>query len=200
MSLKEFFIKRLSESTSGMRQKEIAKIMGCSEGTISKYLNTKFKDFPTAEMLYNLAEYLGVSIDWLLGRSAPERNENLTPRDICKMLLKIFNTSHINFSIGHITVEEECYKEFEQDNFLGADHTIESTVYYSLYFSKWFKIENDTEQLEAERFGNYLPNSEHINLFLSRLHDIILMKKKGNLNQEMYDRLVKSYLEDVPDC
>ena len=51
MEFKEIFIKRLSEITSGMKQKEIAKIMGCTEGTISKYLNPNKKDFPTAEML-----------------------------------------------------------------------------------------------------------------------------------------------------
>ena len=61
MEFKEIFIKRLSEITSGMKQKEIAKIMGCTEGTISKYLNPNKKDFPTAEMLYNLAQHFNIS-------------------------------------------------------------------------------------------------------------------------------------------
>ena len=39
MSLKETFIKNLAEISTGKKQKEIAEIMGCSEGTISKYLN-----------------------------------------------------------------------------------------------------------------------------------------------------------------
>lgn len=52
MSLKETFIKNLAEISTGKKQKELAEIMGCSEGTMSKYLNSDKKDFPTAEMLY----------------------------------------------------------------------------------------------------------------------------------------------------
>ena len=51
---KESFIENLSEITKGMKQKEIASIMGCTEGTMSKYLNPDKKDFPPVDKLYNL--------------------------------------------------------------------------------------------------------------------------------------------------
>ena len=84
MNLKETFIKNLSEISNGKKQKELAEIMECSEGTISKYLNPLKKDFPTAEMLYNLAECFDVSIDWLLGRITNSKvNSKLSAKDIC---------------------------------------------------------------------------------------------------------------------
>ena len=39
----------------------------------------------------------------------------------------------------------------------------------------------------------------HIDKFLERIKDLNEIQAKGNLNSEMYDRLVESYLNDVPD-
>ena len=199
MEFKEIFIKRLSEITSGMKQKEIAKIMGCTEGTISKYLNPNKKDFPTAEMLYNLAQHFNISIDWLVGNSStPKYSEKFSTRDICKILLNIYNNPRTNLLIGNISVTEECYTLIEG---YGVDHVKNKNTYPALYFSEWSRIDNLDENDFAviQQIGSDIPQMKCINTFLSRLKEISDMKTRGNLNQEMYDRLLESYLNDIPD-
>ena len=199
MEIKKIFIKRLSEITLGMKQKEIAKIMGCTEGTVSKYLNLNKKDFPTVEMLYNIAQHFSVSIDWLVGNSSiPKYNEEFSTRDICKILLNIYNNPRTNLLIGNISVTEECYTLIEGH---GVDHATNNNIYPTLYFSEWLRIddldENDFAMIQ--QIGSDIPQMKYINTFLSRLKEISDMKTRGNLNQEMYDRLLESYLNDVPD-
>lgn len=201
MELKESFIKNLSKIAPGMKQKEIARIMGCTEGTMSKYLNPQKKDFPTVEMLYNLSQHFNVSIDWLVGRSTPSNqyNEKLSLRDICKMLLAIYNAPYSGFLFGQISVNEECFMPNPKGH--GTNHIQKSNTYPALYFSEWCST-NKLDEIEYElisQAGNNLPRMICINTFLSRLNEISDMKERGNLNQEMYDRLLESYLNDVPN-
>lgn len=202
MILKETFITNLSKITSGMKQKEIAKIMGCTEGTMSKYLNQSKADFPTVEMLHNLSKHFNVSIDWLIGNSDEKKIDcDLSPRDVCKMLLSIYNSKYMRFSFGQYTVTEDCY-ELEEYNGQICGEAIGRTknnTYIALYFSEWGKADVEDDFWMFRQTGNYLYKNACINTFLSRLKEITDMLQKGNLNQEMYDRLLESYLNDVPD-
>lgn len=95
---KESFIENLSEITKGMKQKEIASIMGCTEGTMSKYLNPDKKDFPPVDKLYNLSQHFNVSIDWLIGvEKRKETGQNLSAKAICEMLISIYNSVPFDF-------------------------------------------------------------------------------------------------------
>lgn len=51
---------------SGKTQREIAKLLYVSEGTMSNYVNDKTR--PTPEMCVELSDIFGVSLDYLLGR------------------------------------------------------------------------------------------------------------------------------------
>jgi len=193
MLKKEIFIKNLSEITKGMKQKEIAVIMGCTEGTISKYLNPDKKDFPPVDKLYNITEHFNVSIDWLVGvRPQQKKSSQLSLKDICSSIVEIYNSSH--FSFETITKEEWCGEQF----FPGEPASFEQrkNTYFGICFPEWFVVvDEDPESL----FGNRNINSTLINTFLGRLKKIIDMRLEGNLNQEMYERLLKSYLDDVPN-
>lgn len=202
MISKEIFIENISKITSGMRQKEIAKIMGCTEGTMSKYLNPAKTDFPTVEMLYNFAQHFNVSIDWLIGNSHHQStNVGLSPREICKMLLSIYNSRH-GFSFGEFNATEDCFIPIEYNGQYCGECTDETrnNNYIALYFSEFDQsvfYEHDDFEIYGQA-GNDSPGAIQINSFLSRLAQISDMLKKGNLNQEMYDRLLDSYLNDVP--
>ena len=131
---KESFIENLSKITKGMKQKEIASIMGCTEGTMSKYLNPDKKDFPPVDKLYNLSQHFNVSIDWLIGVEKKEEPEQkLSARAICEMLISIYNS--VPFDFEEIQKTEDC-----ADYFDGNYGTIEikesQNTYHSLYFSK----------------------------------------------------------------
>ena len=109
---KESFIENLSEITKGMKQKEIASIMGCTEGTMSKYLNPDKKDFPPVDKLYNLSQHFNVSIDWLIGvEKRKETGQNLSAKAICEMLISIYNS--VPFDFVEIQKTETCADYFE---------------------------------------------------------------------------------------
>ena len=64
--------------SSGMKQKELAKHVSITEQTLSRY--KKGARLPDTEELYRLAIFLGVSIDWLLGRNEPVDSEQWKER------------------------------------------------------------------------------------------------------------------------
>lgn len=109
MLKKEMFIKNLSEITRGIKQKEIAAIMGCTEGTISKYLNPDKKDFPPVDKLYNIAEHFKVSIDWLVGVQIQQEdveNKFETYSDIFRLLFslgELFNIDIIDIMASDVS-------------------------------------------------------------------------------------------------
>lgn len=189
---KESFIKNISEITKEMKQKEIAAIMGCTEGTMSKYLNPDKKDFPPVDKLYNLSQHFNVSVDWLIGvEKKKEPGQNLSARDICEMLIAIYNS--VPFDFEEIQKTEDCA---DYPDSAAGELTIESrqTPYLSLYFSNWGELNKYDFPFI---FSNYRQKAGDINAFLSRLKKINDMLKEGNLNDEMYSRLLESYLNDV---
>lgn len=55
-----------------MTMKQLGEIIGVAESTISQYETGKRE--PDNEMLLRLAEHFGVTVDFLLGASAPQKN------------------------------------------------------------------------------------------------------------------------------
>jgi transcriptional regulator with XRE-family HTH domain len=68
--------------------KELGRVLGCGESTISMYENGKRQ--PDNETLKKIADYYGVTIDYLLGyeQQAPPPTETLTDGE--KALLDLF--------------------------------------------------------------------------------------------------------------
>lgn len=71
------FIERCNKlkDEKGFSLEAIEKEVGTSKGSLSKYMNGKH--LPNSEVVRKLAEYWGVSSDYLLG-SSPERNNELS--------------------------------------------------------------------------------------------------------------------------
>ena len=74
---------RISEELNkkNLTQKELAKLVGTTEVTIGRYINDKRE--PNASMLFEISKVLGVSTDYLLGRSSNPHtsNKNKTQAD-----------------------------------------------------------------------------------------------------------------------
>lgn len=69
-------------------QTELAQALGVSEGTVSSWINGR--KFPRMGKVYAMADYLGVSMAYLLGvtkdpYSAPERTPEETEQDLINM-------------------------------------------------------------------------------------------------------------------
>ena len=62
-----------------MTMKQLGEIIGVAESTISQYETGKRE--PDNEMLLRLAEHFGVTVDFLLGASAPKKPPALTKKD-----------------------------------------------------------------------------------------------------------------------
>lgn len=73
----------------GMTQKELAKILYVSDGTISNYENGVH--YPDVEKLIDLANFFGVTTDYLLGRC----ENNLSPDVFSEKLLGQGTTGNI---------------------------------------------------------------------------------------------------------
>lgn len=190
MLKKETFVKNLSEITRGMKQKEIATIMGCTESTMSKYLNPDKKDFPPVDKLYNITEHFNVSIDWLVGAQVQqEDNERLSVKDICLNIVKIYNSLHFNFET--VSKYESCRPMNEYGCVIHEDR---ENTYLSLYFPNWPDIEISFEEPDL---GNESKRAIEVNNFLVRFQKINIMLAEGNLDQEMYSILLEKYLSDV---
>lgn len=80
---------RILRKNAKMTMKELGRVLGCGESTISMYENGKRQ--PDNETLKKIADYFGVTIDYLLGyeQQAPPPTETLTDGE--KALLELFN-------------------------------------------------------------------------------------------------------------
>lgn len=89
----DIFKDRLTEAMAlrGMRASELAKRTGLSKARISQYVNGKF--IPKSDAILTIAEVLGVSELWLMGKTAsmePTRRaeipcpENVSPLRLCR--------------------------------------------------------------------------------------------------------------------
>lgn len=89
----DIFKDRLNEAMAlrGMRASELAKRTGLSKARISQYVNGKF--IPKSDAILTIAEVLGVSELWLMGKTAsmePALNthipcpENVSPLRLCR--------------------------------------------------------------------------------------------------------------------
>lgn len=66
----------------GMSMKELGKVLGCAESTISQYENGKRE--PSFETMLRAAEFFGVTVGYLLGNENPpaEKAEGVSDEDI----------------------------------------------------------------------------------------------------------------------
>lgn len=184
-------------------QKEVADLIGVPPSTITSWNpNSKSERYrqPTVDQLESLSEKLCVSIDWLLGKEKAN-NENLSPRDFCNILANISNT-YEEMGFKRIQVEEEC-----KEGIFSSDE-LRTNEYTAIYFSEWKQEtkrppSNNPSIQSIQRMrkilkNNYSKNSGAINKFISRLKSLQEIHRKGDLDTDMYKRLLESYLNDVP--
>jgi len=66
-----------------LKQEEFAKLIGIARASASYYENQNNSSLPNAEILYNMADTLKVSTDFLLG-NIKEKSKDLDIHDICE--------------------------------------------------------------------------------------------------------------------
>ena len=74
---------RLKElrSAVGLNQSETAEKLGVSVSSYQKYEREKNSIMPSIEVLIKIAEFFGVSVDYLLGRENQSESDNITSKE-----------------------------------------------------------------------------------------------------------------------
>lgn len=200
MQKKEIFTSRLSQLTNGMLKKDIAAIMGCTPETLSKYRNPEMKNFPNVEELYLLCEHFHVSIDWILGREEKKQIiQKLSAREICEFIKSMCENDQCNLT--DISVSEDCYSEdIDYNGCVYVNHKRRENNYKTLYFSEWNQdiVQNPCYDAESNG-GNYVRRAININYFIERYLKIKELYDDGSINSELYETIISSMLESVPD-
>lgn len=68
-------------SAVGLNQSEMAEKLGVSVSSYQKYERGKNSIMPSIEVLIKIAEFFGVSVDYLLGRENQPESDNITAKD-----------------------------------------------------------------------------------------------------------------------
>lgn len=103
-SLTEQFSARLTEAIGQfpLKQKELASKVNLTEQTLSRYKSGT--RLPDTEELYRLANFLGVSIDWLLGKDESTGESAWRDRAI-RAEQKLAAFKRVTAKLGDITQE-----------------------------------------------------------------------------------------------
>ena len=101
----------------GYKQKEFAHLLNVSPGCLSKYETGRSE--PSLEMLVKMADLLGTSVDYLLGRNALRMNynelkkiyaKNVTGFDVLNDMLSL-DVSHRK-QLVELLVSLKCHSDF----------------------------------------------------------------------------------------
>ena len=196
-------IRRYMQSAN-MSQKQLGALLGLAQSDISKRLNTSNKAQFTLEQIYIIANYFGTSIDSLVGNTPS--NKDLSPKEICRILLKMIEKYQLYYTqIDHNDeVYSPCYDE-EADNIEfkpgNASHTYNAFFFPNYFSTSEGKTDDDRFTLHqyACSGGNDLPKNMKINDFLSKYLDAFKNYEKGVFSQNVYDILVKAFLDEFPE-
>ena len=82
----------------GITQKELAKIIDVSQNTIKNWEN----NLPNGDTLLKIADYFGVTTDYLLGRSYDKLLTRKNERDIQKSLKQIYDGLDDSLSLAYL--------------------------------------------------------------------------------------------------
>lgn len=190
---KEIFAKRVREALKekGRTQKELAAAVFCETGTMSKYLTPSNKLLPKIDTLYGMSEFLGVSADWLIGKSDCKRAGDLiTTRDVCRIIMQLRSTPFVNFQETTITKRERCNEE------PGGSETRDNK-YHAYFFSDFFIPTEDDPSLDD---NNSCFTAGAINGFIKGYEFSFDAFNQGMYSRETYNMIIEDLLQRVPDA
>lgn len=189
---KEIFAKRVREvlKEKGRTQKDLAAAVFCETGTMSKYLTPSNKLLPRIDTLYGMSEFLGVSADWLIGKSDCKRASDLiTTRDVCRIIMQLRSTPVVNFQETTITKCERCNDEHE-----GSE--TRDNKYHAYFFSDYFTPTEENPSLDDDNFCSV---AGAINGFIKGYEFSTDAFNQGMYSGETYNMIIEDLLRRVPD-
>lgn len=189
---KEIFAERVKEALKekGQTQRALAAAIYCEPGTLSKYLKPTDKLLPKIDTLYEMSAFLGVSADWLMGKSDRKRaGDIVSARDICNTIMQLRNLRCVNLQSTTIQKHESCnLGEYE-------GHVEQEMSYRAYFFSEFFDTGDDPGLCE----DNCCPVAGAINGFINGYEHSTSGYEQGLYTRATYDTIIKNLLQNVSD-
>ena len=189
---------------SGTTQQQLADALGMSQSNVSKALSEKDKKCFTVEQIFGIADFFGVSIDWLLGFETAQKMAT-GPRAIAAFVARLLESGTVKSA--PVTIEEEVYQVvYNSHGFPDSEHEKREVTYNALYFPNyWYpndtaKDDYELDELVQEMFqcGNENRNPP-LNTFLEKYLAILPLYRKQQLSEEPYRVVLKDYLEQLSE-
>jgi len=189
---------------NGITQEKLADILGMSQPNVSKALSLRDKKCFTLAQVVGAAEHFGVSIDQLVGNTAPKSLET-GPRTVARFLAGVIESHDARYTT--IEVEEEVfdvktvYNVFNGPE-LKTEQVTKKVSYPAIYFPDYWKVpfpeDNSDEEAmallsEAQQLGNgsrMIP----LNDFLRKFIQIFEIHEANGVDDDAYRTVVDSYL------
>lgn len=159
-------MKEIRES-KGIKKSEMAKDLGLAASTMTYY--EQGKSIPSADWLYAIADYLGTSIDYLVGRSEKNKEFVHTEKDIAELLLNMLEFKGIELRHDN---DDGSYIHFTHSNlkqFMDNHRSLEQ-------IKGWLSDGRDDEMM----LGYYRAREENEKLLSDVLSDERAMLKSGD--------------------
>lgn len=159
-------MKEIRES-KGIKKCEMAKALGIAASTMTYY--EQGKCVPSADWLYAIADYLGTSIDYLVGRSAKNGEFVHTEKDIAELLLNVLEFRGVE--LRHDKDDGTCIRLTHSNlkRFMENHHSLEQ-------IKEWMSDGRDDEMLK----GYYNAREENEKLLADVLSSERAMLKSGD--------------------
>lgn len=184
-------------------QLQLAKITGMTQANVSKALNPHENKHFTLEHIYRISQYFGVSIDKLVGNTAPEQAE-VNPRTAFEFIIKFLCAKKIR--TAEMVVKETKYEH--EDGMEGYAQKETEVTYPVFYFpdyeqlSDYFLSPSDEPaydlHMEFCSVGNQTSYS-YLNEVLKKIIPLTQMYLKEDIPEEAFQMIVKGYLDGLPE-
>lgn len=188
----------------GITQQQLAEALGMSQSNVSKALSEKDKKCFTVEQIFEIADYFGVTIDWLMGFETAQKMAT-GPRAIAAFIATLLESGTLKST--PVKIDEDVYRVvYNSHGFPDSAHKKQEVTYNALYFPNyWYpndtaKDEYEMEELIQEMFqcGNENRNSI-LNSFLEKYLAILPLYRTKQLSEEPYRVVLKDYLEQMDE-
>ncbi len=187
-----------------LTQSELAAIAEMSQGNFSKALNPEEKKQFTLEQLYRISQHFGVSIDALVGNTAPSE-VTIGPRAVLSFFVRLLCEGRVR--VENISIEELIYDRFTNEHGGFDCRRVDKTIEYpALYLPDYYRVsdfafcEPEYEELDTEYCwcGNE-SRFKQVNEILKNLIPMIKLYREKQIPEEAFQMILNGYLEQLPE-
>lgn len=176
------------------------------QSKISKGLDRNGSVNFSIENICVLADYFGVSVDYLLGRNNEPSKDPVSNEDICRYLMKLVESGNVR--CVEMEVEEDTYQPYFGPDQFAYPYEYEKKInkYRMFYFSDYAAIPSQEELSEIEldevnydlsTGGNDSEKGREINAFIDYYLKFLDLYKKNDLPRELFETAIEDRLKQM---